>query len=536
MPSTRGRATRAGRAVTIGLVLAVALLACATQGPSSPAASDPPKLVLVFVADQLRYDYTSRFASGFTGGFRRLLDEGAVFTNAHLDHYPSVTAVGHSTVLTGAPPSISGIVGNDWYDRGEGRNVTSVEDPETTLLGLGDGGGERNGSSPHRLLVSTVADELKLAHPVSRVVGVSFKDRAAILTVGRAADLAFWWHDATGAFVTSTWYAEEIPGWAARFNGGHPADRWAGQEWRTLDGGAVLARLPDKPGPEYYGAVYNSPFGNELVASFAETALESLDLGKGEGTDVLAISFSCNDAVGHTEGPYAEKVRDITLRTDRVVGQVLETVDRRVGLDHTIVILTADHGVSPLPEELNDAKMPGGRLQRPELVEAARRALADAHGPGQWIEGRAGSALYLNRNLIALKRLDPETVERTAAHGVETLVPVWRAYTRSQLLEARVPSDPWSRRVLASFNRERSGDVEVLFEPYWMAGDRGTTHGTPYSYDTHIPLVLMGPGVRGGWYDRTVALNDLAPTLATLLGIETPSGSSGHPLVEALAR
>ncbi|MCG6920917.1 MAG: alkaline phosphatase family protein [Acidobacteria bacterium] len=536
MPSTQERVTTAGKAVTTGLALTVALLACATQGPSSPAAGDAPKLVLVLVGDQLRYDYTARFASGFTGGFRRLLDEGAVFTNAHLDHYPSVTAVGHSTVLTGAPPSMSGIVGNDWYERGEGRNVTSVEDPETTLLGLGGGGGERNGSSPHRLLVSTVADELKLAHPASRVVGVSFKDRAAILTVGRAADLAFWWHDATGAFVTSTWYAEEMPDWAARFNDKNPADRWVGQEWRSLDGGAVLATLPEKPGPEYYGAVYRSPFGNELIASFAESALEALDLGRGEGTDVLAISFSCNDAVGHDDGPYGERVRDITLQTDRVVGRLLQTVDRRVGLDRTIVVLTADHGVSPVPEELTDIKMPGGRLQRFELVEVARRALADAHGPGQWVEGRAGSALYLNRNLIALKGLDPEIVEQTAAHGVETLVPVWRAYTRSQLLEARVPSDPWSRRVLASFNRERSGDVEVLLEPYWMAAERGTTHGTPYSYDTHIPLVLMGPGIRAGWYDRTVALNDLAPTLATLLGVETPSGSSGQALVEAITR
>jgi hypothetical protein len=520
----------------IGLAVAVVLLACTTPRPSSPTSGDPPRLVLVLVVDQLRYDYVSRFSSGFTGGFRRLLDEGAIFTNAHLGHYPSVTAVGHSATLTGAPPSISGIVGNDWYDRSERRNVTSVEDPETTLLGLGGGGGERNGSSPHRLLVSTVADELKLAIPGSRTVGMSFKDRAAILPVGRTADLAFWWHRATGAFVTSTWYVEEMPGWAAEFNAGDPANRWTGQEWRPLGGGAALAKLPEKPDADYYGALYNSPFGNELLESFAEAALESVGLGQGEGIDVLSVSFSSNDAVGHAEGPYADKVHDLTVRTDRVVGRLLEAVDRRVGLSRTIVILTSDHGVSPVPEELNDRRMPGGRLQRPDLVDAAKRALVDAYGPGQWIEGRAGSALYLNRNLIALKRLDPGDVERTAANGVEKLAAVWRAYTRSQLLEARVPSDPWSQRVLVSFNRERSGDVEVLLEPYWMAGERGTTHGTPYSYDTHIPLMMMGPGIRSGLYDRTVVLNDLAPTLATLLGIETPSGSSGHALVEALAR
>jgi hypothetical protein len=521
---------------TMAALVAAALLACAAPRSSSSTSGDPPRLVLLLVGDQLRYDYMTRFGSGFTGGIRRLLDEGAVFTNAHLGHYPSVTAVGHAATLTGAPPSVSGIVGNDWYDRREGRNVTSVEDPETTLVGLGSGGGERNGSSPHRLLVSTVADELKMAIPGSRAVGVSFKDRAAILPVGRTADLAFWWHTATGAFVTSTWYTEEMPGWAAEFNAGDPANRWAGREWLPVGGGAALAKLPAKPGPDYYEALYNSPFGNELLEAFAEAVLEGVGLGQGEGIDVLSVGFSSNDAVGHAEGPYAEKVRDLTLRTDRVMGALLEAVDRRVGLSRTIVILTSDHGVSPVPEELNDRRMPGGRLQRPELVEAAKRAVVDAYGPGQWIEGRAGSALYLNQNLIALKGLDPEDVERAVASGVEKLAPVWRAYTRSQLIEGRVPPDPWSQRVLVSFNRERSGDVEILLEPYWLAGERGTTHGTPYSYDTHIPLMMMGPGIRAGRYDRTVRLNDLAPTLATLLGIETPSGSSGHALYEALAR
>jgi hypothetical protein len=185
---------------------------------------------------------------------------------------------------------------------------------------------------------------------------------------------------------------------------------------------------------------------------------------------------------------------------------------------------------------MTDAKMPGGRFQRPEIVDAARQALMDAYGAGQWIEGRAGSALYLNQNLIALKNLDPAEVERTVAAGVEKTDPVWRAYTRDQLREGRVPPDPWSRRVLLSHHRERSGDVDILLEPYWLAGMSGTTHGSPYSYDTHIPLVLMGPGIRTGTYDQTVVLNDLAPTLATILGVETPSGASGRALHEILAR
>lgn len=518
-----------------GGMAALALLACTPPRKAPFPGENPPRLVLLLAVDQLRHDYLTRFVSGFDGGFRTLIDEGAVFTNAHLDHYPTVTAIGHSTMLSGARPALSGIVGNDWYDRAEGKNITSVEDPETTLLGLAGGGGERNGSSPHRLMVSTIADELKLAFPSSRSVGIAIKDRSAILPVGRAADGAFWWHEATGRFVTSTWYHESMPAWAEAFNDQNPADQWLGREWVALDGGEVLDILPTKPGPDYYSKLYASPFGNELVVSLAEAALEALELGRDDVTDVLSLSFSSNDKVGHAHGPYHPRVKDITLRTDRVIGSLLQAVDRRVGLDRTLVILTSDHGVSPVPEELEEMKLPGGRQLRQELVDFAKQAVVDAYGPGLWVAGRAGSSLYLDTNLIALKRLDPAEVQKAAARGVEKHPAVWRAYTREQLLEGRVPRDPWSTRVALSFNRDRSADVEVLLEPFWMSDDTNkTTHGTPYAYDTHIPLILMGPGIDQGRFDGTVALNDLAPTLATLLGVEIPSGSSGRALAEAL--
>jgi arylsulfatase A-like enzyme len=234
--------------------------------------------------------------------------------------------------------------------------------------------------------------------------------------------------------------------------------------------------------------------------------------------------------VGHDKGPHSAEVRDITVRTDLALERLLTTIDRRVGLARTVVIVTADHGVAPVPEQMTAWKMPGGRLSRADLEKAATDALERALGPGAWLEGRAGSALYLNRALLAERGLDPTVVEHRLASGVETVAPVWRAYTRSQLLEGRIPPDPWSRRVILSFDRERSGDVEVLLEPYWMSASAGTTHGAAYSYDTHIPLMVMGPGIRQGRFDRTVFLNDVAPTLATLLGIETPSGSTGEAL------
>jgi predicted AlkP superfamily pyrophosphatase or phosphodiesterase len=514
-------------AATLSLCVLLSTVPAPAVAAPAPAPAGAPRLVVLVVVDQMRDDYLPRFASGFTAGLRRLMQDGAVFTNAHLGHYPSVTAVGHSALLTGAPPSISGIVGNDWYDRALKRNVTSVEDPGTRLVG----GREATGSSPHRLRVSTVGDELKMAHPASRVISLSHKDRAAILMAGRMADLALWWDTQTGAFVSSTWYVPELPKWVVEFNARKPADAWLGKEWRAVgEGGALLGKMPATPGPAYYGSLYNSTFGNELLVSLAEAALEGEKLGTRDATDLLAVSFSCNDAVGHDKGPHSAEVRDITVRTDLALGRLLDVIDRRVGLAHTVVVLTADHGVAPLPEQMAQWKMPGGRFSRPDLERAVGGALEKAYGPGAWVEGRAGSAIYLNRALIAERGLDPAAVERVTAEGAESVAPVWRAYTRSQLVEGRVPPDPWSRRVLLSFDRERSGDVDILLEPYWMAGAAGTTHGTPFSFDTHIPLVLVGPGIRPGRQDRTVLLNDLAPTLATLLGVETPSGSTGEVL------
>ena len=239
--------------MTAALVAAATLMAAPSPARSATTEGEVPRLILLVAVDQGRYDYLPRFAGQFTGGFKMLMDQGVVFTNAHLDHYPSVTAVGHSAMLTGAPPSASGIIGNDWYDRKEKRNVTSVEDPGTARLGAG----ETTGSSPHRLKVSTVGDELKMAHPGSRVVSMSFKDRSAILMGGRMADVALWWDTESGNFVTSTWYGDALPEWAAAFNAKRPADAWVGKEW-TAANGEVLSQLPDAPGPGYYGGVYAS--------------------------------------------------------------------------------------------------------------------------------------------------------------------------------------------------------------------------------------------------------------------------------------
>ena len=507
-------------------VLLVLLHSACVRGGLAPAesASPPerPRLVLLIAVDQMRYDYLTRFRGDLTGGLRQLLTQGADFTNAHLEHYPSVTAVGHATMLSGAPPAMSGIIGNDWYDREEKTTVTSVSDPGVTALGGVDP------ASPHRLLVSTLGDELKMAGRASRVIGLSLKDRSAILPAGRMADGAFWYDMHSGGFGSSTWYAPDLPAWVKDFNARRTPEGYAGKTW-------LGGTLPE-PGPKLYEAVYASPFGNELLCDLAEAALVAEKLGTHETTDLLTVSFSSNDAVGHKKGPDSPEVAEMTKRTDIVIGRLLAAVDQKVGLSRTLVILTADHGVAPLPEVMAQRRMPGGRLVRKDLVAPVEAALASAYGAGTWIEGRAGSSLYLNRVLIKDKKLDPRLVEETAARAAESIPHVYRAFTREQLFRGDVPRNPWTLRLLAGFNPERSGDVEILLEPYWIGGEKDASHGTPYSYDTHIPLVFMGPGIRHGRYDAAVAMNDIAPTLATMLEVETPSGSSGRVLGEMLAR
>jgi Type I phosphodiesterase / nucleotide pyrophosphatase len=509
----------------VSLLAFVVYSACGRGVPARSTgglASERPRLVLLIAVDQMRHDYLTRFRESFSGGFRQLLTEGADFTNAHLEHYPSVTAIGHSTMLSGAPPSMSGIIGNDWYDRDEKKNISSVSDPAVTGLG------GVAAASPHRLLVSTVGDELKMAGRGSRVIGLSLKDRSAILPAGRMADGAFWFDTSAGGFGSSTWYSADLPGWVKEFNARRTADGYAGKTW-------VGGTLPTI-GPKLYEAVYGSPFGNELLADLADSALSAEKLGTHETTDLLTVSFSSNDAVGHAKGPDSPEVAEITKRTDLVIARLLAAVDQKVGLSRTLVVLTADHGVAPLPEVMATRHMPGGRLQRKELTDPVEAALALAYGSGKWIEGRAGSSLYLNRALLKERKLDPRLVEETAARAAETIPHVYRAFTREQLFRGDVPRNPWTSRLLAGFNPERSGDVEILLEPYWIAGEGGASHGTPYSYDTHIPLVFMGPGVRPGRYDAAAAMNDIATTLATMLDIETPSGSSGRVLTEMLVR
>jgi len=500
--------------------LACFLLVAGLFGAGHPK----PKLVLAIVIDQFRYDYLTRFRGEYHAGFDRLLTHGAVFTNARYEHFPTVTAIGHSTFLSGATPAISGIINNAWYDRQEGKPVTSVSDAQTQLVG---GGPNRTGASPRRMLVDTVGDELKIATGGrARVIGISLKDRAAILPVGHMADGAYWFDTASGNFVSSTFYFADLPGWVKDFDGARPADQYRGAVWLNHTMTQDLRKL--------YSDVDASPYGNELVERFAERALDAEQLGRRDATDLLAVSFSSNDYVGHQVGPDAPEVHEMCLRTDRALGKLFDAVDKAVGIQNVLVVLTADHGVSPVPEVNAARRMPGGREPAGQISTAVQTALVKKYGDGNWITNSSEYAIYLNLDLIASKKLDRAEVNRTAAAAALELPHIFRVYTREQLMGGAALDDHVGRRVMNGYYVRRSPDVEVLLEPYWIFTASGASHGTTFDYDTHVPVIFMGPGIRAREYDDNIAPNDIAPTLATILAVETPSGSVGRVLTEML--
>ncbi len=520
----------------ISALLAIIVLFIGTGAAVPPK---KPKLVLTVVIDQFRYDYLTRFRSEYKGGLARLLDHGAVFTSAFYEHFPPVTAIGHSTVLSGATPALSGIVGNEWIDRESGKQITSVTDDATKLLG----GGPEKGASPWRLLVSTVGDQLKMANNgQTKVVGVSIKDRSAILPAGHMADGAYWFDPTSGNFVSSDYYFPAMPGWATKYNTSRAVDKYLGRDWLPFDaksGTAGYKKLPAQADKKFYDALERTPYGNEIIEQFAEAALEGEQLGRHASTDVLTVSFSSNDRIGHIVGPDDPQVRDIAIQTDRIIGRLIQFAESKAGAGNVLVVLTADHGVSPVPAVSEKRHMPGGALSPDIITTKLRSALSAKYGDGAWIQSKGGlEIIYLDRKLMADKKLNEADVQNTAADALRTIPHIARVYTRSQLMHGGTLDDMVDRRIRRGFNAERSADLFVVTEPFWLIqkSETGTSHTSPYNYDTHVPVIFMGPGIKPGRYNGKIEVNDIAPTLANMLDVETPSGSVGRVLDEILEK
>ena len=536
--------------------------------------------MLLIVVDQFRYDYLERFGDLFAAnGLRRLLRDGASWTQSNYDHMPTYTAPGHATMMTGAYPAETGIIGNEWLEH-PAKRVTSVSDESVKLLG---GGPNDIGASPSRLMASTVGDELRLAtNDRSKVIGISVKDRSAILPAGRHANAAYWFNTTSGNMVSSTYYFNQLPNWVTTFNNIRPADKYFGAKWErllppeeyvrragpdspswetvgsasgdtnafphTITGGATT------PGPAFYAALDYSPFTNDLLVSFAQQAITNEQLGQDDDTDVLTISFSANDYVGHRFGPYSQEVMDVTLRTDRQIGTLLDFVDTRIGLSNTLVTFTADHGVSPIPEHAATLGLGGARLSTSDLFAAIRKALTARYNPqgkspdpsadyllkesGTMREWFINSNLYFNYDALRRDGVNVEEFSQVVAAAALSVPGIARCFTRTQLLRGAISiTDPIERRALHGFFPARSGDVVMVPEPYKYLGDTITaTHGSAYSYDTHVPTIIMGAGVNPGRYLEAATPADIAPTLSALLRITPPSNATGRVLVEALKK
>lgn len=503
-------------------------------------AADRPKLVVAIAIDQFRYDYLTRFRADYHGGLNLLLTQGADFTNAHYLQAPTITAIGHSIFLTGAMPAVSGIVGNSWYNRYTKKEVTSVCDWDYQVVGgpqpkQSSKCTDEDPASPRRLLVSTVGDELRNVSENSRVIGVSLKARAAILPSGHRANSAFWFDLTSGNFISSTYYSPKLPSWAEQFNSTKPAEPYLNKEWPNFPSWKFTSS-----GRQRFQKIPASPWGNELVERFAESAINGEKLGQRGETDLLTVSFSSNDYVGHAVGPDAPEVRDMAIRVDALIGKLLRLIDQRVGLKNTVVVLTADHGVSPAPPVNQKRNMPGTYISAKagSLVESA----LDAHfGAADWVESSSAGDIYLNWKTLDEFRKDGRPVStadvyRTAKQALlaNPELHAVRVYDRDQLTNG-IAGDYIARAFVNGFFPREGADLLVVFEPYAVPGSgRGTTHFSPYDYDKHVPVLFMGPGIRPGKYHANVSPIDIAPTLATMLSIETPSGSAGRVLTEML--
>jgi len=505
----------------LGILSAALALPLASQAP--PSVPQRPKLVVAIVVDQFRYDYLTRFEGELTSGLKRLLTQGAVFTNANYDSAPTVTAVGHATFLTGATPAVSGIVGNDWWERSENKRVQSITDETVTVLG-----GAGTGASPRRLLVSTVGDEMKVSGRGGKVIGVSLKDRSAILPAGHMADGAYWFDSRSGNFVSSTYYFKALPAWAEAARQARPADKYAGRQW-------LNQKMPAQPSTQLYGAVDATPFGDELVLDFALRALEAEKLGTGAKTDLLTVSFSAVDYVGHRSGPDSEDIHQMILSVDKILGRLFDAAEKQAGVGNVLFVFSADHGVAAVPEQNIARNMPGGRTDSQAERAAVEAALRARFGTGNYIAYFSEFGIYFTADPVPGKQLDRSEMQRVAAAAMRAQPHVMRVYTRSAFENGASAGDVIGQRVRNGFNQERSADLMIVHEPNWQAGGSTANHGSPFSYDTHVPVIFLGQGrIRPGQYYQSIGIQDIAPTLAQILGVAAPSGSIGRILGEML--
>lgn len=517
-----------------------------------------PKLVVGIVVDQMRYDYLYRYYDQYTeGGFKRMMNEGFNCRNNHYSYALTVTAAGHASIYTGSIPAVNGIVGNEWYDVAAGQQVYCVEDSTVSTVGSNNKGVGK--MSPRNLLTSTVTDQLRIATNFrSKTISVSIKDRGSILPGGHTANGSYWFDSNTGNWVTSTFYMNDLPQWVKDYNGKKMPSVYLQKGWQlllpadqytqsTADDQPWEGKLPGAQKPVFpyelaglagdaFGVVTQTPWGNTITKEIAIEAVKGEKLGKGADTDFLAISFSTPDKIGHSVGPNSMEQQDDYLRLDREFADLFNFLDGYVGKGEYTVFLSADHGVVDVPGFAKAHKLPAGLISRTTLTKAVTKSLADAFGDGNFIKSSENNQLYLDHKLLRDKKL---TVAQVADVIREAALPIPGIADILDLTNmGKAPLNTYQLELYKNnVNAKRSGDIQIISQPGWFYGSAtGTSHGTPYNYDTQVPFVMFGWGVNKGETLKRTSVSDIAPTVSALLHILPPSGNIGQPVIEAIKK
>lgn len=533
--------------------LSMALLGCGTASAqqSNAAAIERPKLVVGIVVDQMRWDYLYRYQKRYTdGGFKRLLGEGFSCENTMIPYVPSVTAIGHTCIYTGSVPSIHGIAGNNFVK--DGKKVYCTDDDSIKPVGTTSGAALM---SPRNLWVSTIGDEMKIAsNGRAKVVGVALKDRASILPAGHNPNGAFWFDDQTGCFITSSYYMDRLPKWVEAFNDKRLPEQYLSQKWNTLypkntytesttdeneyENGireGVKATLPLNLPELYkkygYGIIRNTPFGNSLTLDMAKAAIDGEQLGADDETDLLAVSCSSTDYIGHQVGTHAIETEDTYLRLDKAIADFLTYLDSKAGKGNYLVFLSADHGAMNNAAFLQDRCIPAGSWDASATTKKLNHVLAKEYPEaGDIVKTVMNYQVFFNRDEIKSKQLDFDNIKQTVVNVLKEDPSVLYACDMAKASTESIPEEVKSR-IINGYNRERSGDVVIILKPNFYAhGMKGTDHGAWNSYDTHIPLVFMGWGIKHGATTKQTFMTDIAPTIAAMLHVQAPNGCVGKSI------
>ncbi|MEL4307899.1 alkaline phosphatase PafA [Joostella sp. CR20] len=539
-------------------VLVCSFLSLQAQKNTNEDPYTRPKMVVGIVVDQMRYDYLVRFWDKYENdGFKRMVREGFNCQNNHFNYIPTKTAAGHASVYTGSTPKTHGIIGNDWYDKVEDRMVYCAEDATVKSLGTESDAGLM---SPRRMLASTVTDQLKLATvSKGKVIGISLKDRGAILPAGHAADAAYWFHGKDeGAWITSTYYMNELPKWVEKFNKSKAAEDYK-KSWKPLydidtytesiaDNNPYEGAFAGEKAPTFphdlpklwkdngeFDLLKSTPFGNSLTVDFSIAAIEGEDLGQDNITDFLAISFSATDYVGHRFGVSAKETEDTYLRLDQDLARLFSYLDKEVGKGEYTVFLTADHAAVEVPSYLESMEIPGGYFSKKEFIDPLNAFLKEKFGSDKLIKNLSNEQIFLDQALLKNLGLSSSVVEEAIATEVKNYKNVAEAYTGTAMRNQEF-THGLASRLQMGYNYKRSGDVLLVLDPGYIASSSrtGTTHGSGHAYDTHTPLLFFGKGINHGATVKRTEIPDIANTISALLGITFPSGKSGEPIQEVI--